>query len=362
MEYPNAVEYFLGANSSGGFYSLYDQLLPPERARRIYILKGGPGCGKSTLMRRVAQSVEKEGIGVERILCSGDPDSLDGVVIPVLEAALVDGTAPHVVEPKYPGVVERYINLGDCYDSKGLASLRGEIMSCMKGYKGCYQRAYRCLNAAAEIGKDARAILMTEALEQRLAKRAKGILSREMKGKQEGKNGSGVVRQRFLNAVSHRGRIFLYHTVQVQCERVYELADRWGLAHELLTYLLSGLTGSGYDVVACPDPMAPERLAHLIVPELSLAFVSSAPEQPCPAEPYRRIKLDSMADEELLHENRGRLRFARRVSEALMEEGIASLAQAKQMHDDLEKLYNPYVDFGRVEELAREITEELLTL
>lgn len=95
MEYPNAVEYFLGANSPGGFYSLYDQLLPPERAQCIYILKGGPGCGKSTLMRRVAQRMEEKGIPVERILCSGDPDSLDGVVIPALEAALVDGTAPH---------------------------------------------------------------------------------------------------------------------------------------------------------------------------------------------------------------------------------------------------------------------------
>ena len=95
MEHPNAVEYFLGANSPGGFYSLYDQLLPPERAQRIYILKGGPGCGKSTLMRRVAQRMEEQGIPVERILCSGDPDSLDGVVIPALEAALVDGTAPH---------------------------------------------------------------------------------------------------------------------------------------------------------------------------------------------------------------------------------------------------------------------------
>ena len=95
MGHPNTVEYFLGANSPGGFYSLYDQLLVPERARRIYILKGGPGCGKSTLMHRVAQRMDEKGVEVERILCSGDPDSLDGVVIPAFQTALVDGTAPH---------------------------------------------------------------------------------------------------------------------------------------------------------------------------------------------------------------------------------------------------------------------------
>ena len=46
---PN-VQYFLGANSPQGFYSLYDQLIDRHIARAVYILKGGPGCGKSTLM------------------------------------------------------------------------------------------------------------------------------------------------------------------------------------------------------------------------------------------------------------------------------------------------------------------------
>ena len=48
------IQYFLGANSPAGFYSLYDHLLPPEQARAIYILKGGPGCGKSTLGKLIA--------------------------------------------------------------------------------------------------------------------------------------------------------------------------------------------------------------------------------------------------------------------------------------------------------------------
>ena len=46
------IQYFLGANSPQGFYSLYDQLLPTETANAIYIIKGGPGCGKSTLTLR----------------------------------------------------------------------------------------------------------------------------------------------------------------------------------------------------------------------------------------------------------------------------------------------------------------------
>ena len=99
MAASHEIQYFLGANSPVGFYSLYSELLSPETANAIYILKGGPGCGKSTLMRRVAQQAVQAGETVEYILCSGDPDSLDGVVLPRLGAALVDGTAPHGTAP-----------------------------------------------------------------------------------------------------------------------------------------------------------------------------------------------------------------------------------------------------------------------
>ena len=68
---------------------------PPGQWRDYFLLKGGPGCGKSTLMRRVGKAMEEHGLGVEYIQCSGDPDSLDAVHILALHAAVVDATAPH---------------------------------------------------------------------------------------------------------------------------------------------------------------------------------------------------------------------------------------------------------------------------
>lgn len=89
------VRYFLGANSPAGFYSLYDQLIDPAEADAVFILKGGPGCGKSTLMKRVAAAAEERGLQVEYIRCSGAPDSLDAILLPEKKTAIVDGTAPH---------------------------------------------------------------------------------------------------------------------------------------------------------------------------------------------------------------------------------------------------------------------------
>ncbi len=36
---------FPGGNTSLGFYSFYDNVIGPE-ARRVFILKGGPGAGQ----------------------------------------------------------------------------------------------------------------------------------------------------------------------------------------------------------------------------------------------------------------------------------------------------------------------------
>ena len=349
---PN-IQYFLGANSPRGFFSLYDQLIPPEHARAVYILKGGPGCGKSTLMKQVAQRAQELGLPVECILCSGDPSSLDGVVLPSLQVALVDGTAPHVVEPKCPGAVERYVNLGVCYNSAALAPLRGEIGRYMTAYQSCYPRAYRCLAAAAQLREDERAMLSTPQLEEKLSRRAAGILKREVRPR-KGQT-PGRVTQRFLGAVTHKGVITLYHTALAQCSRIYELADSHGLAHSMLTHLLAGVTAAGHDAVVCPDPMAPERMEHLLVPALGLAFLTVPPHSALSARPYRRIRLDAMPDSELLRQLRPRLRFSAKVCRSLVDEAVQALAQAKAMHDALEDVYHPHVDFARADEIAREI-------
>lgn len=89
------ISYFLGANSYKGFYSLYDDFVSLSKIKRLYIIKGGPGCGKSTFMKTIADAANNAGHDVERVLCSADPDSLDGIYIPSLHVAYVDGTAPH---------------------------------------------------------------------------------------------------------------------------------------------------------------------------------------------------------------------------------------------------------------------------
>ena len=140
-------QYFLGANCGKGFVSLYEGFPPSDRAF-LHIIKGGPGGGKSGFMRAIAEAARERGLDVQQVLCSGDPDSLDGLYIPALGQAWVDGTAPHVEEPRSFGADSDYVNLGSfCrlpmteHDADRAKALKEE-------YQALYVQAYALLEKA----------------------------------------------------------------------------------------------------------------------------------------------------------------------------------------------------------------------
>ena len=114
---------FPGAMGPEGFISCFDHLMDDALLRRKLILKGGPGVGKSTFMRRVHAALCANGEPSTLYFCSGDPDSLDGVILPGQHRAIVDATAPHVVEPEAPGADERVLSLYHTIDADALHPL-----------------------------------------------------------------------------------------------------------------------------------------------------------------------------------------------------------------------------------------------
>ena len=149
----NTIHFFAGGNTSVGFCSRFADALPPDGGKRVYFLKGGPGVGKSSFMRRVGRKAEKAGLRVEYFHCSSDPESLDAVMLPQLGVALMDGTAPHVCDPVLPGARDTLVSLGDHLDTARLRPLLGELRDLQSEISARFSQCYHYLAAAGEIDR-----------------------------------------------------------------------------------------------------------------------------------------------------------------------------------------------------------------
>ena len=333
-----AMRFFLGANSCEGFVSLYPQL-QKEASRRLYVIKGGPGCGKATCIRALSEGL---GGAEEYIHCSSDPDSLDGAVLS--DRVLLDGTAPHVFEPLFPGCDGDYLTLPPFVDRAGLEGKKEALYALKAASKAHYEGAYRTLAAAAKVRQERRQTAGALLPEQGPEKRVHGLLQREIPKT----NRPGQLRLRFLDGITPKGLLCFYDTVTQNAQRVIALRDSFGLGQPLLEGLRDGALARGQLVYACMDPLEPGRVRHLLLPDCGLAFVTDAGGQ-LPFAPTRTIRLDAMAAGEGLRQARGRLRLLGKLEQELLEDAVQHIAAAHALHDRMEDLYRPHVDFDGLE-------------
>ncbi len=343
------VRYFLGANSAEGFVSLYDRLTDPNTADHIWYIKGGPGNGKSTFMRKTAEAAEKRGFHTEYILCSGDPKSLDGIYIRELRTAYVDATAPHVQEPALPGITGRYIDLSSFY--KKTASPDPEkVRRLFRAYKSRYQRAYDHLKAAA-LTSPARipeiaAAADTEKLTSTVAAFAGELLHKE---------GPGFAQKDiFLSANTGEG--VLRCTETAACAgRIIRVFSAFGLVDPFLRCFTEECRRRRLPVILCHDPLLPERLEGLMIPDAGISLLS------CSRTDRGTIKLDSLIDEACLLAAGAEIKRCRTAAGDQMKLAERSLAEASRMHDELEAEYHSSVDFAALSKFTEKHIKEFIS-
>ncbi len=94
---------FLGAATPIGSVDFVPNLTKELNHR--YFIKGRPGSGKSTMLKKIAQQAEARGFDVEIYHCGFDPHSLDMIIVRELDFAIFDSTAPHEYQPERKGDV-----------------------------------------------------------------------------------------------------------------------------------------------------------------------------------------------------------------------------------------------------------------
>ena len=322
-------KYFASANGYCGFRSYFKEIFAEEDLSRFFILKGGPGTGKSTFMKKIAEELSERVDSCELILCSSDKDSLDGVILSTANGrvAIVDGTAPHTVDPKFPGAVSEIINLGEGWNTRGLTDRRNEVKALTRAKGEEYSQAYEALALAGKVNDRISSITVAHFDKKRADTAARILLS-------DNKNHSGKRRVRLLSSFSKTGSFSLpvsesfekiricgkYRSASLFISVIKVIAENSGLIRTLLP---SALNGNSYDGILTDDR----------------AYI---------------IDCDGISADDFLTkfsaEEESELSDLERIHDELLRLAVVHFSRASDIHFSLEDIYSSLMNYSKNEE------------
>jgi hypothetical protein len=357
----SVLHYFAEGNTARGSISLYDSSL--QDVSKLYILKGGPGNGKSTLIRSIGDMMVHEGFDIWQLRCARDHASFDGVIVPGLKLGIVDGTAPHAVEPVLPGVTGQIVNLGEAWNEALLFSRRQELQRLRQKENDAYEQAYAGFAQALKIHDDWEAVYI-ENLDVEAVNRLGDEWIDKLFGGRTVRRTPRVDR-RFLGAATPGGAVDFIPNLTAGLSRRFFLKGRPGCGKStLLKKLAAAASERGFDVEIYHCGFDPGSVDMIIVRSLGFAVFDSTK----PHEYFPERDGDEIIDLYELCVRRGTdERYETIISacekdySAAMKRSIGWLKTAHEIHLKMEKIYGQATDFSLVNQMRDRIAQEIRT-
>ncbi|MCX7922604.1 MAG: PRK06851 family protein [Clostridia bacterium] len=350
---------FPGGNTSLGFFSYYSNIITQEEADRFIIIKGGPGVGKSTFMKRIGEEMLKKGYDVEFLHCSSDNNSLDGVKIPGLKIAIIDGTAPHVVDPKSPGAVDEILNFGEFWNEDGIRIHKENIIKVSKEIGSTFNRAYKYLKAAYAVYED-NAVINGEALNKGEVNLLASSLIEELFNGRGISKEEGKQRSLFVSAITPRGFCNYIDTI-LTSSKVYEIKGGMGTGEEKILEKVKGAAVErGLNIEAYYCALNPYKLEHLVIPELDTAFTTTNTYHSSSANKLVSIDMLQYLDQKILECHKDDLQQNSIEVDNLLSVALSTISRAKALHDELETYYVPNINFEAINKCFEKTMDRIL--
>lgn len=363
MQCKPVLDFFLGALSPSGFTGWFAEAAA-DPTITPWLIKAGPGCGKSTLMRRLlerdAADCRRDGSWIERIHCSSDPDSLDGVRMSDVKALVLDATAPHTLDCKFPDAAERLIPLYDALDHGYLVSHREEVLQIGRDHARLMQQASAHWALACAVLLRRRMLAASYLDEKKLRAFTGRLAARTMPVRRGTK--PGLQHIRVLSAPTPKGLVLFRETIaQLACKKLYVVHDPYGAAASCMMCQLADYARlNGYDAYICRCASDQRgKIDHLFIPALGLGFVTSNPWHTMDFPGQTNIHAARFTVGTPDARQKRLLAYHKKLAFSLLEKTCEAQAAAKTMHDALERYYVQASDFQTVGRIRARVEQEL---
>ncbi len=339
---------FAGVNSPQGFFSRFDHIMPGAADRRKIFIKGGPGMGKSTLMKKVAARAAGEGLDCEVFHCSSDPASIDGVHIPALQTAILDATAPHNCDPVYPGIGGELFDVSTHIQKDKLKVDPDEITFQTMRKKRAFRKGYHYLAAALPLLRELDSEYMENTNVRGIYEAAEKLAARVFGTATC--HGDVNARELFISAITPEGFVNYADTVFGD---TYTVAVKGSFGTALFVRRFAEIAKlRGFSPVVFHCPMRPdEKPEHVYIPHLRVSLTTY--DFYTHASSGETLELDEYID------HMPGIGESYSYAGTLMQRAIDAFAEAKTAHGFLESIYVPAMDFSALEARGQELINSI---
>lgn len=348
---PKIRRMFPGALTSSGFFHLHENIIGEDR-NMLYIIKGMPGGGKSSMMKEIGERAFKKGYNIEYHHCPSDPSSVDGIVIDDLKIALVDGTSPHVIEPKYPGLTDKIVDLAKFIDNSSLKLYKEEIFNAKSKNKFAYEKAFSYFKSSKIIFE-----LLERERNNNINKNGINKLSCDLQERIFNGETFSIdnisFRNRHLFSAAYTPEGFVDYTSTILDgikNRYYLKGDSSTEKTTLFKWIINRANLLEYHIEIFYNPMIPSEISTVIIKELNTIISTSGEIKNYI---YTLIDLNEYLKAKDLEESL-------QVYNMLIERGVEALSGAKSNHGILETSYKRCIDYESIDGIREEIWKEIL--
>jgi len=351
---------FAGANTPTGFVNFFDQIMPLEKAKKRYFLKGSSGSGKSTFIKKIAAEFEAIEVGTEKFHCANDSSSLDALSICSRGLCIIDATAPHSCDPEIPAAIDKIIDFAEFLDEQKITRYVDEIKSLLRLKRHYNEKASSYLAAMGNIYKAENKtyeIALKKHTLQELLQEWLGILN--IHGSS---NYTGFDRKLFMSAVTPDGYVSFAENYFNSC-KIYGICKKSrAAASYFLTELKEKANACGINTESFYCPFAPDRLDYLHLPQINTAFTVLGGRFGYNGNVEKKIDMSICIDTKIL--DNIKLSTSQIEDNTLFDQALDAavylMYSSRMHHTKIEEIYSGSMDFNKVKELTEKTVHELL--
>lgn len=335
VQKPGVRHYFAEGVTNRGYISFLPNMM--TEWERTYVLMGGPGTGKSTMIKMIGLEILDRGYEVDFMRSARDPDSMAGFSVRNNKLAMLDQYEVAPLRWRAPGIIEHFVDFTPFCDTQKLELQRERILGLENEEKKLQQEIG--VQLAEEFGEKARGMITVGSEPQGRLWLKNIYLSIDQDNEKDGpwSKVQGALRQLqkskitsfFLHGLDSEGWLNFaphyltdYDQIRLEGKETSDAMD-WVLkeAEQL---------GQVIDIVL--HPLYPEEIIGIIFPQRNLAIWQGSPEQ--------------LADQGL--------------DRPFSDELKSSLVKFQNARQLLKSIYMDVNDFSRVDQLRDELLTKIL--